>query len=80
MTFEHDERDDLWKMIEEVKNKAAKTPHERRKRDEAIQIIKKEIENVIDPDLCSWKNMFEFVVHTDPEKAAPVYESCIRAL
>lgn len=35
---------------------------------------------MIDPDLCSWKNMHDFIMNSEPEKAAPVYESCRRAL
>lgn len=43
MTFEHDERDDLWRMIEEIQSKPVKTPQERHKREEYIQIIREEI-------------------------------------
>lgn len=45
-----------------------------------IRIIQEEIEKVIDPELCSWKNMRDFIMNSEAKKSAPVYESCRRAL
>ena len=80
MTFHHDEREDLWRMIWDIRCNPVKTPQERQLRETSIDIIMKEIEELKEPDLCSWKHMHDFIMYSNNEKTAAVYESCKRAL
>lgn len=45
MSFHHDEREDLWRLIWDIRGNPVKSPQERQKRDTYINVLMQEIKD-----------------------------------